>query len=75
LKKLKRTVSVAAAASLLLLSVSAAPTFAFIHAYIPAGYCPQPAAHEAADNPIAEDHLPRVPIEQPPAPDYCPATQ
>lgn len=70
---LKRSLVAASAAMLLMLSVAVAPAFAFIHAYVPAGYCPQPAAHEAADNETAEAQLPRVPIAQPPAPEYCPA--
>jgi hypothetical protein len=73
--RLKRSLVAVVAALLLMLSMTAAPAFAFIHAFVPAGYCPQPAAHEAADNPTAEARLPRVPIAEPPAPQYCPATQ
>jgi hypothetical protein len=51
-----------------------APTFAFIHEFIPAGDCAQ--SDMAADNETAEDHLPRNPIGNPdqiyPAPDTCP---
>lgn len=71
--RLKRTLAAASAASLLVLSISAAPTFAFIHEFIPAGQCA--ASDMAGDNETAEDHLPRVPIETPPAPDWCPAPQ
>jgi hypothetical protein len=69
--RLKRTLVAIAAASLLMLSLTAAPAFAFIHEFIPAGQC----AHSemAGDNETAEAHLPRVPIETPPAPDTCPA--
>ena len=61
------------AGTLLLLSMSAAPTFAFIHEFIPAG---QGATSEiAGDSPTAEDHLRGVPMAKPPAPDDCPAPQ
>jgi hypothetical protein len=73
LRKLKRTLLAGVAASLLLVSVAVAPTFAFIHEFIPAGQCA--ASDMAGDNEIAESHLPRVPIETPPAPDTCPAPQ
>jgi hypothetical protein len=69
---LKRTF-VAVAASLLMLSMAAAPAFAFIHDFIPAGQCA--ASDMAGDNETAEDQLPRNPIETPPAPDECPAPQ
>jgi hypothetical protein len=62
-----------AAAVMLILTMSAAPTFAFIHEFVPAGACA--ASEQAADNETAEAHLPRVPIETPPAPDDCPAPQ
>jgi hypothetical protein len=52
-----------------MLSVAVGLTFAFI----PAGACA--ASDMAGDNPTAEDHLPRVPIATPPAPDDCPAPQ
>jgi len=68
---LKRTLLAMSAASLLLLSLAAAPAFAFIHEFIPAGDCA--ASDNAGDNPTAEAHLPRVPIAMPPAPDTCPA--
>jgi hypothetical protein len=62
---------VVAAVVTALLALSAAPAFAFIHEFIPAGDC---AANEhAGDNETAEEHLPRVPIERPPAPNDCPA--
>jgi hypothetical protein len=69
--RLKRSLVAVVAALLLMLSMTAAPAFAFIHAYIPAGECA--ASEQAADNETAEAHLPRVPIEEPPAPDTCPA--
>jgi hypothetical protein len=68
----KLSVLVAAALiSVLMLSMTAAPAFAFIHEFIPAGACA--ASDQAGDNETAEAHLPRVPIEKPPAPDTCPA--
>ena len=57
----------------LLLVATAAPAFAFIHAFIPAGDCA--ASDQAGENQTAQAHLPRVPIERPPAPDECPAPQ
>ena len=57
----------------LMMGVMAAPAFAFIHEFIPAGQCA--ASEQAGDNETAEEHLPRVPIETPPAPDDCPAPQ
>ena len=48
---------VATAVMATMLALSAAPALAFIHAVIPAGSCPQPAAHEAADNETAEGAL------------------
>jgi len=54
-----------------MLALSAAPAMAFIHEFIPAGQCA--TSGQAGDNETAEDHLPRVPIETPPAPDDCPA--
>jgi hypothetical protein len=54
-----------------MLALSAAPAFAFIHEFIPAGQCA--SSEQAGDNETAEGHLPRVPIETPPAPDECPA--
>ena len=68
---LNRALVAAAAASLLTLSMAVAPAFAFIHDFIPAGECA--ASPNAGDNETAEEHLPRVPIETPPAPDDCPA--
>ena len=59
--------------SMLMLSMTAAPAFAFIHEFIPAGQCA--ASEQAGDNETAEEQLPRVPIETPPAPDVCPAPQ
>ena len=73
LRKLKRMLVAGVAASVLLVSVAVAPTFAFIHDFIPAGQCA--ASDMAGDNETAEDHLPRVPIQTPPAPDTCPAPQ
>jgi hypothetical protein len=73
---LKRKLSVllvAALVSALMLTMTAAPAFAFIHEFIPAGQCA--ASEQAGDNETAESHLPRVPIETPPAPDECPAPQ
>jgi hypothetical protein len=70
--KPKRTLLAIVAAPILMVSLAVTPAFAFIHDYIPAGYCPQPAAHEAADNETAEAQLPRVPIAEPPAPTWCP---
>jgi hypothetical protein len=59
--------------TVLLVGATAAPAFAFIHEFIPAGQCA--ASDMAGDNETAEAHLPRVPIETPPAPDTCPAPQ
>jgi hypothetical protein len=59
--------------AVLLVGATAAPAFAFIHEFIPAGQCA--ASEQAGDNETAEAHLPRVPIETPPAPDECPAPQ
>ena len=55
----------------LMMVVMAAPAFAFIHEFTPAGECA--TSEQAGDNETAEAHLPRVPIETPPAPDECPA--
>ena len=57
----------------MLVGATAAPAFAFIHEFIPAGQCA--ASEQAADNETAEAHVPRVPVETPPAPDECPAPQ
>ena len=59
--------------STMLVGATAAPAFAFIHAFIPAGQCA--ASEQAGDNETAEAQLPRVPIATPPAPDECPAPQ
>jgi hypothetical protein len=59
--------------STMLVGATAAPAFAFIHEFIPAGQCA--ASEQAGDNETAEAQLPRVPIETPPAPDECPAPQ
>jgi hypothetical protein len=72
-RTIKRTVLAMTTALLLMLSVAVAPTFAFIHEFIPAGACAN--SDMAGDNETAEAHLPRVPIQQPPAPDWCPAPQ
>jgi hypothetical protein len=58
----------------LLVGATAAPAFAFIHEFIPAGDCA--ASEQAGDNDTAEAHLIAtvgVPVQQPPAPDECPA--
>jgi hypothetical protein len=73
LNRLQRRLLAVVAAVLLMLTMSATPTSAFIHEFIPAGQCA--ASDQAADNETAEAHLPRVPIETPPAPDTCPAPQ
>lgn len=73
MSRIKRRLVALVAASLLMLSVSAAPAFAFIHDFIPAGQCA--ASDQAGDNETAEANLPRVPIAMPPAPDVCPAPQ
>jgi hypothetical protein len=73
---LRRKLSVLVAAALvsaLMLTMTAAPAFAFIHEFIPAGQWA--ASDQAGDNETAEAHLPRVPIQEPPAPDECPAPQ
>jgi hypothetical protein len=70
---LKRTLVAWVAALLLTLSVAVAPAFAFIHEFLPAGQCA--ASEMAGDNETAEAQLPRVPIQTPPAPDWCPAPQ
>ena len=59
--------------STMLVGATAAPAFAFIHDFIPAGQCA--ASEQAGDNETAEAQLPRVPVETPPAPDDCPAPQ
>ena len=73
MRRIRRTLLAAVAASMLLVGVTVAPAFAFIHDFIPAGQCA--ASDQAGDNETAEDHLPRVPVEMPPAPDTCPAPQ
>ena len=59
--------------AVLLVGATAAPAFAFIHDFVPAGQCA--ASEQAADNETAEAHVPRVPVATPPAPDECPAPQ
>jgi hypothetical protein len=71
LRSISKTLAAVATASLLILGMTAAPAFAFIHDFIPAGGCA--ASEQAGDNETAEAHLPRLPIETPPAPDDCPA--
>jgi hypothetical protein len=71
LSGLKRSLVAIVTALLLMLSMTAAPALAFIHDFIPAGACA--ASEQAGDNETAEAHLPRVPIQEPPAPDTCPA--
>jgi hypothetical protein len=70
LSRLKRTLAALVTASVLMVMM-ASPAFAFIHEFIPAGECA--ASEQAGDNPTAAAHLPRLPIETPPAPDTCPA--
>jgi hypothetical protein len=48
---------VVAAVMTAMLALSASPALAFIHTQIPAGFCPQPVAHDAADNETAENAL------------------
>jgi hypothetical protein len=72
LTRLKKAMAAVVIASFLILG-TAAPAFAFIHDFIPAGQCA--VSEQAGDNETAEEHLPRVPIETPPAPDDCPAPQ
>jgi hypothetical protein len=72
LSRLKKTLAAVLSASLMMVMM-ASPAFAFIHEFIPAGQCA--ASEQAGDNETAEAHLPRVPIERPPAPDECPAPQ
>jgi hypothetical protein len=71
LRKRLAVLLTAALLSALMLTMTAAPAFAFIHEFIPAGQCA--ASDQAGDNETAEAQLPRVPIEKPPAPDECPA--
>lgn len=66
------TLAAVVSASLMMVMM-ASPAFAFIHEFIPAGQCA--ASEQAGDNETAEAQLPRVPIETPPAPEVCPATQ
>ena len=70
MSRLKKTLAAVVTASLLMVMM-ASPAFAFIHDFIPAGQCA--ASDQAGDNETAEEHLPRVPIATPPAPDECPA--
>ena len=72
MSRLKKTLAAVVTASLLMVMM-ASPAFAFIHEFIPAGQCA--ASDQAGDNETAEEHLPRVPIATPPAPDECPAPQ
>jgi predicted ATPase len=72
MKAMRRMLLVLVVATILV-GATAAPAFAFIHAFIPAGQCA--TSEQAGDNETAEAHLPRVPIETPPAPDVCPAPQ
>jgi hypothetical protein len=76
---------VAAAIAALMLSLLASPAMAFIDETLPAGSCPQPALHEAADNETAFRAIEfKNPVKGPllmsdkpivntPAPDECPA--
>jgi hypothetical protein len=72
LSRAKMVLAVAFVAALLMV-VMAAPAFAFIHDFIPAGDCA--TSEQAGDNETAEENIPRNPIAQPPAPDDCPAPQ
>jgi predicted ATPase len=72
MKAMRRMLLVLVVATILV-GATAAPAFAFIHAFIPAGQCA--TSEQAGDNETAEAQLPRVPIETPPAPDECPAPQ
>ena len=72
MSRLKKSLAAVMTASLLMVMM-ASPAFAFIHDFIPAGQCA--ASDQAGDNETAEEHLPRVPIATPPAPDECPAPQ
>ena len=49
--------------STMLVGATAAPAFAFIHAFIPASECA--SSEQAGDNETAESNLPRVPIAHP----------
>ena len=63
---LRRKLAVLLAAALvsaMMLTMTAAPAFAFIHTFIPAGECA--SSDQAGDNETAEEHLPRVPIAHP----------
>jgi hypothetical protein len=73
---LRRKLSVLVAAALvsaLMLTMTAAPAFAFIHEFIPAGQWA--ASDQAGENATATSQVPRLPVETPPAPDECPAPQ
>jgi hypothetical protein len=70
LSRLKKTLAALVTASLLMVMM-ASPSFAFIHAFIPAGECA--TSEQAGDNPTAAEEVPRIPVETPPAPDTCPA--
>jgi len=77
---------VLAAIAALMLILLASPAMAFIDETLPAGSCPQPALHEAADNDKAITAIKTSnpvkgpllvsgqPIVNTPAPDECPAT-
>jgi hypothetical protein len=73
---LRRKLSVLLAAAMLsvmMLTMTAAPAFAIIHDFVPAGECAN--SEQAADNETAEQNVPRLPVEEPPAPDECPADE
>jgi hypothetical protein len=70
LSRLKKMLAAVLTASVLMVMM-ASPAFAFIHEFIPAGECA--ASDQAGENATAAAHLPRLPIETPPAPDECPA--
>ena len=76
MSRLKKMLAAVLTASVLMVMMvmmvmMASPAFAFIHEFIPAGECA--ASDQAGENATAAAHLPRLPIETPPAPDECPA--
>jgi len=67
---LRKRVALLVVAAMMMLSMfaTAAPAFAFIHAFVPAGECPPAVADKnggPADNNTAEDNIPRNPIAHP----------
>ena len=61
-RKLSVLVTVALV-SVLMLSMTAAPAFAFIHDFIPASDCA--SSEQAGDNETAEGNVPRLPVAHP----------